>query len=246
MNYKYTLLAIVLFLVTSSQSFARAWSVGVGAILPLDPYIGSQDDTRLFPTVNYEGKTLFLRGGLAGAKLLKRNNDSISAQLQLGQQYFKADDEDYSIEDLKSRKASVLMGLRYDYRAEWGVVRAIVSVDVSGNSKGGLGELAYGYSIQAGGLNLVPTIGVEAANEKYNAYYYGISSDESVLTGLDTYRSKAGVSTFVELVASYRFNQNWRSFLTARVTDVTREVKGSPLVKNRTSETMAAGILHTF
>lgn len=246
MNYKYTLLAIVLFLVTSSQSFASAWSVGVGAILPLDPYIGSQDDTRLFPTVNYEGKTLFLRGSLAGAKLLQRDNDSFSAQLQLGQQYFKADDEDYAIEDLKSRKASVLLGLRYDHRAEWGVVRAIVSVDVGGNSKGGLGELAYGYPIQAGGLSLVPTIGVEATNEKYNGYYYGISSDEAVLTGLDTYRSKASVSAFVELVVNYPFNQNWHSFLTARVTDVTREVKGSPLVGKRISETMVAGILYTF
>ena len=110
---------------------------------------------------------------------------------------------------------------------------------VSGGTKGMTADASLSYPIKVSSrLTLTPMIGTTWADRKYNDGYFGITSAESLASGLPQFTAGSGFKDVSGwLTASYRLTDRLTLSATGGVTSLIGTVKDSPLVVKKTQPT---------
>jgi MipA family protein len=223
------------------------WAVGLAAVSSASPYRGYDQKVWPFPAVNYEGPHYYLQGLDGGFYLAKNESYDFSIDASIATNYFRGSDTtNVQLKMLKTRDPSFMTGLRYRYRADWGVLQVKVAQDVSGNSQGQTAQAEYGYPVTVGALTFIPSIGRVWDSNKFNNYYYGVSSAEAARSSLANYSPGASVSPFAKVAASYRFTRSWSAFAQVSYTQFPNEIRRSPMVGTKGLTSYLVGVSYHF
>lgn len=234
-------------LTTLGSAHAGDWSVGIGAGTERLSYRAYDRQTALLPIVNYSGERFFVQGPSAGMHLLKTDAQQFNLNVYYLPIDFKPkDSRDWAMQQLDRRRATMMAGVSYHHNANWGTVSAEVSADTLGRSDGILADLSYQYPIQFGLLNLMPGVGVQWYNSKHSQYYYGVSANEAMRSGLNVYRADSGSSPYLSLTSYYNLSQNWQVFFMGRYSRLSVAAKDSPMTERSYSTIFGAGVLYNF
>ncbi|MGY2950158.1 outer membrane scaffolding protein for murein synthesis (MipA/OmpV family) [Ewingella americana] len=104
----------------------------------------------------------------------------------------------------------------------------------------------YLYTFHQDNWALVPGIGVQWSSSNQNQYYYGINSNESRRSGLNSYSPDDSFSPYLELSAKYDINKDWQAFFMGRYIRLDSEVKDSPMVDKSYSGMLWTGVTYSF
>lgn len=245
---KLTSLAVALGLL-SSAAMAGTWSVGGSVLAQSTPYKGikSKDYVTPVPIVNYEGENFYFRTLAVGYYLWNDQEDQLSLDAYYYPQFFKPkDNDDRDMRELDRRRDTVMGGLTYKHKADWGTIRTVASGDMLGISNGLRAEVAYLYGFYGDNWSLVPGVGIKWDSKNQNRYEYGVSSKESRNSGLARYRPGDSWTPYVELSGNYKFNDNWSAFAMGRIDRLPNEVKDNPMVNKSVSAIVWSGVTYTF
>jgi len=238
---------VAIGLASGHAAMAGTFSLGASALMDSSPYKGV--DTRYYavPIINYEGDDFYFRSLMAGYYLWKDDSNKLS--LTAGYQPFgfkpsKSDDD--QVKRLDKRRGTAMAGLAYSHNEEWGTIRTAVLGDVLDNSNGIIADATYLYTFKQDNWSLVPGVGVTWNSANQNKYYYGIDSNESRRSGLDSYKPSSGFNPYVELSARYDINQDWQAFFTGRYIRLASEIKDSPMVNKSYNGVIWTGVTYTF
>lgn len=228
-------------------AYAAEVSLGVGAASSTSVYRGEDNDVYPIPVLNYESEQFYFRG-LGGGYYLWNdgaNRLSLTAYyLPLG--FKRGDNDDQQMKQLDKRRGTLMAGMAYSHRADWGEVRTVLAGDTLDYSNGFVWDTAYLYRFTLGDLSLTPGIGATWFSENMNRYYYGVSSKESARSGFARYRPDDGWSPYLELSANYQINSNWSTWAVGRYTRLSDEVKDSPIVDRSYNALMSVGVSYRF
>jgi len=150
------------------------------------------------------------------------------------------------VKRLDKRHGTAMAGLAYSHNEDWGTIRTAVLGDVLDNSNGIIADATYLYTFKQDNWSLVPGVGVTWNSANQNKYYYGIDSNESRRSGLDSYKPSGGFDPYVELSARYDINHDWQAFFTGRYIRLSSEVKDSPMVNKSYTGVLWTGVTYTF
>ncbi len=231
----------------SHAAAAGTWSLGASALVGTAPYKGY--DTKVYPVpiISYEGDDFYFHTLTAGYYLWKDDKNKLSLTATYVPFGFDPDDTDDSqLKRLDKRRGTLLGGLAYSHNEEWGTIRATFNGDVLDNSDGMVADVAYLYAFKQDNWALIPGVGVAWSSSNQNQYYYGVSSNESRRSGLNTYSPDDSFSPYVELSAKYDFTSQWQGFFTGRYIRLADEVKDSPMVDKSYTGILWTGVTYSF
>lgn len=185
---------------------ANELAIGAGVIFMQSAYKDYDNQVSPLPLIHYDNEYIFLKGTSAGVYSLKTENHQIYAQITYQPWEFKTSKtNDIALKQLYNRKASVMAGLGYSYMTDLGNTHLSLLTDITNKNKGVIIDFAYGYPISIGEFFIEPGIGIQWQNRKYNDYYYGISKEESIRSGLSQYKAESGSTPYIAFNANYSF-----------------------------------------
>lgn len=221
--------------------------LGVGARVSTSEYKGEGAGFSPIPLIDYEGEYVFVRGLTAGAYLYKDDASALSLNLSyLSQGFDAADNDERAMRRLDDRDSSMLAGVAYSLKTEWGVTELSFSADVLGVSDGFIADASYAYPFKLSFLKLKPVAGVEWTSGDYNDYYYGVDSGESLRSGLGRYDAGSGFSPYLGLSAKIGLTDNLDLMLGAKTKWLSEEITDSPMVDRDAKHSFTAGFTYSF
>lgn len=252
---KKNLLASCLYLVLAAAAVpvhaqdnapATNWSLGLAAVSGNSPYRGYDEKIWPIPAVNYDSSQYYLQGLSAGFYLVKNQAYDLSIDASIATNYFDpSDTTNTQLKKLKTRDPSLMAGLRFRHRADWGLVQVNVAHDVGSNA-GQNAQFEYGYPITGSKLSLTPSVGESWDSSKFNAYYYGISYNDAARSSLAAYRPGASWSPYAKVTATYQITLRWSAFAQVRYTRFADQISNSPMVDSKGVASYLVGALYHF
>ncbi|OCQ52953.1 MltA-interacting protein precursor [Photorhabdus australis subsp. thailandensis] len=243
------LAAVAAFCLSSSVAYAGQWSIGASVLAEASPYKGVKNKDKVLPVpmVNYESEDFYFHTLAAGYYLWNQPKDQLSLDVYYYPQNFRPkDNKDEQMKKLDRRRDTIMGGFSYRHIEDWGTLRSSFAADTLGKSKGVTVDLAYLYSFENDDWSLQPGLGVVWSSKKQNRYEYGIKGSESRRSGLEKYTPGDSWTPYLELSASYKFNQKWSAFVMGRIERLPDEIKDSPMVNKSYSSIAWAGITYSF
>jgi MipA family protein len=222
-------------------------SAGLGFISRVEasPYIDGGTRRDLLPLYLYDGERFFLNADRAGIKVVDDDEHRLYAFLGRRLEGFPEDRMPESLEGMGVRNTSVDLGLTYRYVQPWGMLRATLSHDVAGISKGGELSLNYSYDWRGNRWVLRPDIGLSLRSANLNNYYYGVAEHEAA-PERPAYEPGSGVNVSLGLYGSYAIFDNWRLLGGVSVTVLDSGIRDSPIVRDELQPALFLGAVYDF
>ncbi|ARZ73997.1 MltA-interacting MipA family protein [Stenotrophomonas sp. WZN-1] len=199
------------------------------------------------PAIAWQGDRFFASPGSLGMYLYKGQGLRLSAAVTPYTLRFKTDDvNDAQLRRLHSRQMSAMAGINGEYSADWGMVEASVMREVTGHGGGFESRLHYSYPIQAGRFTWVPRAGVVHSSARLLDYYYGISDEEALRSGLAAYRPGSTTSPSLQIAVSTPLGTKWRATGVVANQWFGNAVKDSPMARRGTQTSAFISLMRSF
>jgi len=114
-------------------------------------------------------------------------------------------------------------------------------------SKGLMGEFTYALQVELPmSVKLYPLVGFDYKDKRYLNYFYGVSSTESLRSGIDNYSPSDGSSPFTAFVVEVPLNEHWvlNTFIKRKWLAPT--IANSPLVSERHADNIFISLNYHF
>jgi outer membrane scaffolding protein for murein synthesis (MipA/OmpV family) len=222
-------------------------AVGVGATMSTAPYRNYDTQWMGYPIILYDGPYAYIREFKAGVKII--NLDFLEFSVYGGYDgtsFDASDSSNQALKKLKDRHDSAVAGIGAQFKTPYGMLHVSGEGDVLGHSNGFSGAFGYMNSFEYGPVEFVPSVGANWSSSRYNDYYYGISKDESLRSGLDDYSAGDGVSPYMGLTIDYSITDDLEIYCNGQVTFLGNAVKDSPMVSRDTTHSVSMGLMYTF
>lgn len=226
---------------------ADQFSLGAGVLVSPDPYKGYQKRVYPVPLINYDSERFYFKGLTTGYYLWNDGTNQLSVTAFYSPLHYRAkESNNRAMKELNNRHSSVMAGVSYQHKANWGNVRTTLAGDVLDNSNGVMGDVAYSYSFRNGDWQIAPGIGASWFNERMNRYYYGISGKESGRSGMSRYRPGNSWSPYLEMSVNYSLGSDWSVLFSGRYFQLNKQITDSPMVNQNYSAMFMTGINYSF
>lgn len=230
-------------------SFANE-SLTVGALATFGASDYAVDDkVSAVPLFLYDNGRIYAEGAEFGAYPLKNDKHWVRVGVSYdGRQFDPNDAKIATLRHLDERKSSINAHASYMYITPIGGFELKATTDILDKSDGQTLALAHRsrFHFYGNKLTIYPKFGVTWHSDDYNNYYYGVSSAESVHTGVRQYHAKSGISPFVSVSAKYRLYDKVGIFANQRVEWLSSTQKDSPLTDDNTKATTSIGMTYDF
>lgn len=224
------------------------WTIGVAASRSTTPYKSYDKNNGVWPVVSYSNGKFFVRGNEAGVQVWKNGPHLV----EVGVSYYdfefnRKDTSHHQLKMLDKRKSTAMFDASYSYVSPAGIAKIKTSWDILDHSDGFLVDLSYRYPLaMEKDFKVFSGIGVEWANGNQHDYYYGVSSAESLRSGLSPYHAGSGFSTYLVIEAKYDITKKLSVFAVGRLNFLSDEIKDSPMTSKSTTTSIAGGVQYKF
>lgn len=230
-----------------TTAVATPTSLGIGVNWTDSPYKGYGSSFSPIPHIDYDNEVLFIDDLSAGIYTYHDEQQSISIGASYLSNEFKPHNSDnQQLKKLDKRHPTILAQIEYSATTSWGIFSSSLATDVLNNSNSILINTDYSAPIIDGHLIIVPTIGINWANNHHNNYYYGVSHKESYRSGLRYHKANNSFTPYAELNAQYPLTANIYTFGGVHVDKLTGDVADSPMIANSIVTSIYIGIAYNF
>ena len=240
-------LSTPLLATAQDQEAAPGVQAGITVGATTGAYAHYDDKPLVVPALAWQGKRFFASPGSLGMHLYKADGLRVSAVATPYTLRFKTDDvNDPQLRRLHSRQMSAMAGVNAEYKADWGIVAASVQREVSGHGGGMESSLHYSYPIQAGRFTWVPRVGVVHSSARLLDYYYGISNEEALRSGLADYTPGSATSPSLQIAVSTPLGSKWRATGVVANQWFGDAVKDSPMTRDGSQTSAFLSLMRAF
>lgn len=247
-NMRSVIVMSTLVLGVCQSAQAANWSLGAGALVSPDPYVGYKNKVYPVPMIGYEGKSFYFRGFNGGYYLWNDESDKVALTAFYSPIHFRAkDSSNHQMKRLDNRYATVMGGISWTHTtAQLGSLRTVLAGDMLGNSNGITWDNTWIYHYQYARWRLSPGVGIQWNSANHNDYYYGVSRSESSRSGMHTWDAGSSWNPYVELSVNYSITPSWSIFGMGRYVRLGKAIKDSPMVDNSWTGVLLTGVNYRF
>lgn len=238
---------LLLLVMLSLSTLINAQSIGVGAVVS-ETYYKTQDSVTYapIPLIDIKYKNFFIKNTEIGLRLEATDYITIGTMLNYNFSGVKAKDLKAPYNGINDRDQQYEAGAFVEFLNEGLSLRAAFYKDISDTSDG-----SY-YTITARNkfhlsrtLIFTPHISYSVYDDKFADYYYGISSEEALRTGLTAQESKAGKKLNIGLTTTMVISRNLSLGILANYNKLSDEFK-TDLIKEDTFFTGGVFIMYMW
>lgn len=241
------LLAAMLFgaRVSASDMFSPKLrgDVGLGGYATMNIVEGVPDRLSVLPYLDCSYDRLFARVDTFGIKTMQAGYGHLELVTRFSQDGFNTDNP--ALNGLTTRNTSFPVGLGTLQVTPIGGVFLNVFHDIN-KSHGNWIELIYGAKFKSMGVVFYPLLGFDYQSAEYVGYYYGVTAQESLNSGLPSYRPSAATNVLYGLIADLSLDEHWHLNAYLRRKQLDASIYQSPIVKYRFLDTAYLALSYRY
>lgn len=248
-SLRHTALSVPLALAAATAAVAQdappiGFSVGLGAAIPADPFVGDAGEAEVLPLLRYQGHGFSL--GTDGLRFDLRRDGGVTVEAVLLPRFTALDDPDGAELNGIDRDITGDLGLSFSADLRPGLAAEIVALqEVTGEHDGQELILGLRQDLPLGGLPVSVGAGVSWKSADLTNYLYGVRTDEA-LAGRPAYRTSASLTPFLALEGAVPISQRVVVVGGARVEFLEDDVTDSPIVDDDVAASGFIGLLYRF
>lgn len=234
---------------SASQMIPQGWSTGAAYVSSKQNYRGLTSDSIAVPFIGYESERIYLRGLTAGWIAHRSPQQQLSVTFNAELFRFRPNESnDVQMQQLDRRNLSFTLGLQHRFATRHGSFTTHIKTDVTGRHTGQLATFRYAYPLNRPGQEwqLSPEIGFNYFSQHYVNYYYGVSADESIRSGLNEYRPSSAINPVIGLSGYRYFTPRLSAVASYSLARNDSEISGSPMVRGRSTRALFFGLSYRF
>ncbi|RTE87226.1 MULTISPECIES: MipA/OmpV family protein [Gammaproteobacteria] len=257
-NFKLSLVALAAF--SSNPAFAQEqqgthersqtrFSVGVAVISSTEAYLGQETDTLVVPAISYETENWYFRGIELGYRPeILRENGLVVFATYSNASFDPDDNSNAQLRALDERPFRIDSGLRYEQDWMLGKFSAETAINLRDFDTGARVSLqnAYPLSDKPYIFQLSPYIGVNYLSKDYANYTYGVDTQDTEISGLNTYQLGSTYTVEYGLSGYFRVNRHWTLAANIKLEHLSQDIKNSPLVSDSTNQSAFIFVTYSF
>lgn len=251
---KKSLLSLTLLCLSLSASAKSDTSaldgLTIGALASFSSHAYATDDkVGAVPLVLYDNNYFYAQGSELGFYAHKDSENWFRVGASYESRHFEPDNATVpTLKGLDSRKSSANIVLSYIRITPMGGFEIKAGMDMMDRSSGKTASLAHRslFKFADDKLTIYPKFGINWYSDDYNQYYFGVSKQESIKTGINTYTAKSGYSPFVSVSGKYQFTNHVGVFANTKAEWLSSTQKDSPLTDNKVGIEANVGLTYTF
>lgn len=120
-----------------------------------------------------------------------------------------SEDTDDRFIGITKRQSSTMLGGRLTGYLGKNILQVSIKHDARGRSKGSTASALLGRNWQYRNWNFHGFVGLYLSDTKFNDYYYGVTKEESAVTGIATYSGKTVITFNSSMGVTYPISENW-------------------------------------
>ncbi len=253
LSIKKVIVSIMVFGIAPAVSHAEEKSMFDGLTLGLgvnysdEGYVEYDSEFLPMPLISYESKYVSIDGTSIAGNIVNNKKHLLSAIVSYDEMSFDPDNARGVYKYLGERKGSILAGGAYTFTwSEMIPISIEVQTDIANRHNGTKAEAAISAPVSVGKILVIPTTGVEWRSDKYNQYYYGVSSAEAAKTGLAAYHPEQSIQPFIDVACIYSFTENWAIMANLLTKYNVDEIYDSPMVDKEFAYSSALILSYAF
>ncbi len=217
--------------------------IGAGTRAERSPYRGEGSRGDLLPVYLYEGRRMYLHAYRIGMKFEPAPDQRFDLFASHRFEGYSSERLPASLAGMARRDPGLDLGVAYRYRMGASTLSAEYLHDALDASRGSELRLGYDYDWRSGRFRLQPSVALAWRDAKLNNYYYGVRGAEAA-PGRPAYDAGAGLNGSLGLTATYDFAANARVLASVNFTRLSKEIRGSPVVDDRTQISTMLGLMY--
>ncbi|MDA9558023.1 MipA/OmpV family protein [Vibrio sp.] len=236
----------------STFSFANNSSASIGLGLGYAPstYIDTDPTVAPLPQIFLSHGHVYVQGFTAGLSLYPRGSEeNLSVQLRYDPRSYDPEDSDNAnMQLLDEREAALFGGVVYERLSVIGIVKAELSMDISGTHSGLIGQVSWSLPIIRKGFRITPTLGYLYQSEDVNNHLYGVSGAESDRTSgsIPAFDLDWEGQFFAALSVGIPISDVLTMTVGAQYVNLQGEVANSPIIERSSSVGGSVGMSYRF
>ena len=205
---------------------------------------GNSRSTQVLPYAYFDYDRFFARIDTFGFKTLPIGYGSLEIVGRYDAEGFTPKGTAYN--QFNQRDLPVPIGLGTLQITPIGAFFVYAFEDISA-SKGKMVEFTYAAELELPHtVKIYPLVGFDYKDRRYLNYFYGVSSLESHLSGINSYSPTDGVSPFAALVLEVPVSDHWVVNTLFKQKWLSSTITNSPLVSERRVENMFISLSYRF
>lgn len=224
-------------------------SIGAAVLSSNPSYVGLKADTIAVPFLGYEGERYYFRGLSLGRHITRTRTEQLSVSLSLEPFRFRSkESSDLAMQQLDKRGFAASAGVNYQYNTRFGSVSADINTEITGRHNGQRANITYSLPLNRPGQRwqLSPEIRLNYTSKDYIRYYFGVSAEESLRSGLPSYSGGHAFSPAIGLGGYYAITDNLSVVGNLRLIRSASAITKSPMVKGRSARSLFIALSYRF
>ncbi len=230
----------------AASTFAqRKFGLGAALVTSFSEYKGGKAVYRPIPFVTYADDYLYVLGPGAGFNLVNHRLLRLEGKVRVRFAGFDSDDS-LMLEGLHDRQVTVEGGLgaRIPLTKGW-FLSADLLTDLLGEHGGQSSSLVLSHRFRVGPLMIVPGIGPEWQSSAVNKYYYEVRPSEA-REDRPAYSPNHALNLRAGVSVNWSINEDWVAIGIGNISLLSDEASESPIVEDRTNQTLILGTVYRF
>ncbi len=219
--------------------------IGLAAVTSQSIYQGGNNQTRVFPAIDYQYKRFYFQAGDLGFKVIDEGNWEVD--FGLGVDLIGDVDRGDSplLENLPDISLPLNAFTSAQYKSSIGLFKIKHNHEINNKHNGNTSSLSYSAPIFAGKWLLLPQLSYEHYSAEVINYFFGVTpTDASV--DFPAYRASSGTAFSLSILSLYQINNKWSFVGNLKNDFLGDEITDSPIVDSDQRFSVFAGFLYKF
>lgn len=234
---------------------ADDWKIDVGVVTlyqPVSPGI-DEYEWRAFPLIDITYRDRYFLNFQKGLGLTLLGNRQSQHQLDvaIGVDFGRDESDAKELTGLGDVDESVELRLFYAFRLnkDWSVNLRLAQGLNNDGHEGFTADLGVNWTqyFPETGILIQTGPSIRFADDDYLNAFYGVTAQQSLLSGYDTYKASAGIESYGwRIFARKQINEQWSLFAQTYLYSLASDAKDSPFITDETQISLLSGISYSF
>ncbi len=239
------------------------FTLGLGAAIKTSEYRDTEHRILPMPIVQLDSGRFFWHGLSGGGYILQSASHNLALTFSyIDQEFDPQTSNNVAMQKLDARDPSFGVGSSYSFSSVVGKIKVAVTFDILDKSDGMFFDATYMFPVEFTRkpassqsrssliffrkATFTPYIGINWTNDKYNTYYYGVSSAEAERSGFNEYSADNEISHYAGVNLNVQLLDRWNIYFNSQCSWLGDELKNSPIVQEDMTFTFGGGVAYSF
>ena len=229
-----------------SKTDKQKVTIGFGPYIQTQPYKDVDALVLPSPVIFFDNNLFYVRWSRAGIYFLGDIQDDYAWGFSLSIQPRTYGYDSSDIAGMDERESTWEGGLAFSAKTDNAYIEIMALTDILDRYESWILKTEIGYDIEAGDFSFYPSVIAIYQSGDFMNYYYGVSANEALRRGENTYIADGGLQLGVQTYIKYPFTKNISALINLRADLLPKEATSSPIVDDKLIYSGLASLIYSF